>query len=475
MKKVSLLLTLCFLFFSTFVFATITTVSFSTPVPTAPSSCNDSWTESGVPLQVVPIPPDTGCYFDYPGTGELWLFPARLTANLSGLGMITKIEIDIIDYCSIGCTSVGIMNGTSTVQSFANTSIGSPETFVFDNTNAATITGLFMESFEGLIDEIRITHNAAAPATVNCNVVVPFDTALPTVPTNCNDTWVENSVPQQIVPITTGGICSPTFANGKLLLAPGRLVMDLSSLSNITRIEIDIDDNCGAACTTAEVRANSTAIALFSNAVGGVETFVFINSNNEPVDELFIKSSEGFVLEVRYYLETGECSGELNLTGGILPIGLYTACGNLFSANELAGTTDFISSAGIFLEPGFLAAENTDFRASIDVNYCSSSVPFIEPILDDFKTTKSFEHFKILENPSSTSLNLLLNFEKSSIVDITLHDANGVLIKTLVNHQRMASGIQHISYQLENVSSGIYFVTLWENGIPSTHQLSVVN
>ncbi|MDA8692564.1 hypothetical protein N9L92_00770 [Saprospiraceae bacterium] len=133
-----------------------TVISFNNPVPNAPTMCNDTWTESGIPQQLIPIPPATNCSFDY-SSGDLFLFPARLTLDLSSLSNISVIEIDIIDFCSVGCTVVGIFSAGNSVGSASNSTTSATETIVYNNTAMDQIDAMTIESFENQMFEIRIT------------------------------------------------------------------------------------------------------------------------------------------------------------------------------------------------------------------------------------------------------------------------------------------------------------------------------
>lgn len=132
-----------------------TTISFDNPNPSAPTSCNDSWTESGIPQQLVPIPPATTCSFDY-SSGDLWLFPAKLTLDLSSLNNISSVEVDIIDWCDIGCSNVDFFQNGNAVGNASNTTSNVAETIIYNNTAMDDIDEMTVQSFENQIFEIRI-------------------------------------------------------------------------------------------------------------------------------------------------------------------------------------------------------------------------------------------------------------------------------------------------------------------------------
>ena len=446
-------------------------VTFTSATPGPPTVCNDDWTENGIPLQIV-SEPNGGCSFQY-GGGDLWLFPARLTADLSGLGFINSIEFDITDYCGIGCTSGEILDGTTTVSSFSNGTSNNMETIVFTNTGNANITDLFIQSFEGVIHEIRIDYDGSPPPVIQCCVNIPFDLIPPESPTSCNDQWEESYVPQQVVSGTFG--CNFDYSGGVMWLYGANLVVDLKDFYAITRIEIDVNDQCGIGCTTAEVMENGISVGSFSNADIGPTTFTFLNTNQDIVDTVIIGSEQGYVSEIRIYSKMTNCPGVLTMSGGALPSGIYSACEELISSNEVVGMTDFISQVDINLLVGFLASEGVDFIAYIDPDYCTppafafdnpSGMELMEP---------SEKRFNILENPASQNFGLEFDLKEPQQIFLTFHNAQGQYLLSLIDGQLMDKGLHRFQYNISQYPSGIYYVTLWENGNPTTQKISIVN
>jgi len=152
------LLTLFFLCFFNSSFAQLgipIVISFDDPsVP--PTSCFTPFTEEGISQQLVNN--NSYCYFDYSiaNGGELWLFPATLSVDLSGLGNIERVEVDHIDYCGTGCSQAALLSGIIPVLNTANTVISLPETMILDNSFLLPVDELTISSSEGLFLEIRI-------------------------------------------------------------------------------------------------------------------------------------------------------------------------------------------------------------------------------------------------------------------------------------------------------------------------------
>ena len=132
-----------------------TIIPFDNPVPSAPTMCNDIWTESGIPQQLIPIPPSATCSFDY-SSGDLFLFPAKLSLDLSSFNDITTIEVDLIDFCAIGCTVIELFETGNSVGSVSNSISNSNETIVYNNSGMDQIDEMTIESFENQMFEIRI-------------------------------------------------------------------------------------------------------------------------------------------------------------------------------------------------------------------------------------------------------------------------------------------------------------------------------
>lgn len=84
---------------------------------------------------------------------------------------------------------------------------------------------------------------------------------------------------------------------------PARMTVDLSTLQNITLVEIDINDNCGVNCTRAFVKnGNGLEIDTIGNLGTGAETLTLFNVGGTPLSELAVSSCEGLVSEIRIYL-----------------------------------------------------------------------------------------------------------------------------------------------------------------------------
>jgi hypothetical protein len=119
--------------------------------------------ESGVTLSFVETTPEDcdgggNCSFGV-AMDRVWLFPARLNADLSGLpGAVTQAEMDVVDGCGLGCTQAFLYEGIAAVDSASNT-MGVLETLSLSS-GGASVDRLAVSSCEGAVVEIRLTMDA---------------------------------------------------------------------------------------------------------------------------------------------------------------------------------------------------------------------------------------------------------------------------------------------------------------------------
>ena len=136
--------------------------------------CNDTWTEQNLDLSFVTGTSDDcgegACYFGVEPT-FVWLYPSRLTIDLSSLQNIQYVEVDVVSYCGIinpQCTYAFLMDSTgiilnnveNTINNLGSSINGDPETLILENPTEGFISELALSSCEGQVNEIRIYQNA---------------------------------------------------------------------------------------------------------------------------------------------------------------------------------------------------------------------------------------------------------------------------------------------------------------------------
>jgi len=67
-------------------------------------------------------------------------------------------------------------------------------------------------------------------------------------------------------------------------------------------------------------------------------------------------------------------------------------------------------------------------------------------------------------NPFNPSTTITFNLKKSGIVNLSVFDITGRLVKRLINNEKTNAGISSTKYDFSDLSSGVYFYTLVVNG-----------
>ena len=127
--------------------------------------CNEIWTEQNLDMSLVETTSDDctsgGCSFGFMWQ-SFWLWPSRLTIDLSGLQDIQMVEVDIVDYCGFYCTQAFLMDNTGIISSKGNSLSSVSETLIMENSSQASITELAISGCESGVNEIRIYQNTSS-------------------------------------------------------------------------------------------------------------------------------------------------------------------------------------------------------------------------------------------------------------------------------------------------------------------------
>ncbi|MEZ4821869.1 MAG: T9SS type A sorting domain-containing protein [Ignavibacteria bacterium] len=68
-------------------------------------------------------------------------------------------------------------------------------------------------------------------------------------------------------------------------------------------------------------------------------------------------------------------------------------------------------------------------------------------------------------NPFNPSTTFKFNLTRSANVSIIIYDIKGVEVDRAVNNKFFPIGINNFSYSNSNLSSGVYFYTMYANGV----------
>jgi len=150
---------------------------------------------------------------------------------------------------------------------------------------------------------LALTVLTAAPALGEVITTLTFETPPSAI---CNDPWLENDVVMWFTETTaedcTLGMCYFGTGVGEVWLYPCRLMVDLEQSYPIDRVEIDINDGCGADCTKAFLYDSAAMVASASNPSVGPHTFTLVPSTG-VISSIAVSSCEGAVLEIRIYAD----------------------------------------------------------------------------------------------------------------------------------------------------------------------------
>lgn len=145
-----------------------------------------------------------------------------------------------------------------------------------------------------------LTLLASAPAFAQ----VVTELHLGTIPPNvqCGERWTESGVELYFTNTTAddcdgGGSCFFGLDTGLVWLFPARLMVDLGEPALVYRVEIDVEDFCGAGCTRAFLYNGGSQIDTAVNTVvSSPEVLVMDLGEGEDIDSIAISSCEGQVL-----------------------------------------------------------------------------------------------------------------------------------------------------------------------------------
>lgn len=120
--------------------------------------CGETWTDQGLNLRLDTTTASDcyagSCFFGVEGE-DFWLYPSRLTIDISSLENLEMVEVDINDNCGAECTRAFLLEGAGmNVDSAYNAATGS-ETLTVVNPMNESLTEFAVSSCEGIVQEIR--------------------------------------------------------------------------------------------------------------------------------------------------------------------------------------------------------------------------------------------------------------------------------------------------------------------------------
>lgn len=142
---------------------------------------------------------------------------------------------------------------------------------------------------------------------MNAQIIIPFEDGS-SLPTICGDTWTESGFDHSATNIPGIQSCELNFNDitpSALWLLPALARIDLSSIVEITKIEVDVTGHCEDACVNFRV-FDTDGTQIFSigeTSAPGVETITFINSGLPVLGFMEIDAIEGEFHEIRIFID----------------------------------------------------------------------------------------------------------------------------------------------------------------------------
>jgi len=292
-------------------------------------------------------------------------------------------------------------------------------------------------------------------------------------PTVCSTAFTEDGITQQLIPYS--GNCSFSYStsnNGELWLFPASLILDLSTMSNIDKIEIDQFDFCGPACTTATLNNNGTAVLSTSNANTSIPEMLVINNPSQLAsDELVISSGESLIYEIRIFVAQNICYNVPVPVIQGLPFFTFTSTntytlsgtpvGGVFSGPGIVGNTFSPALAGLGLH--FISYTYTD------ANGCSATETRRVRVLR-FRQPLIFNPLKTA-NPKN-EIALEIEASEAGQFTIELFDLAGRPIHRQTSN--FAKGIHQTRIQLtKEPTDGVYLISISNGEERKTQKLKL--
>jgi len=157
---------------------------------------------------------------------------------------------------------------------------------------------------------------------------------------------------------------------------------------------------------------------------------------------------------------------------------------NLFAKEEIS--IEFFTadpmSRGIFqagdqislgVEADFLNGSDMLLR----INDCEESAGFRSkpPTRKESLTREGESHVEIYPNPTKDRVMIDFVLDHEDLVNVSLVNANGQLVRSLMENQRMNAGQHQIPITVKDLPAGIYFINYQTDHISESHRLILTN
>ena len=199
----------------------------------------------------------------------------------------------------------------------------------------------------------------------------------------------------------------------------------------------------GIAWAGTDVSDRDAIIIMSHSAIDlnpGISTMYF-NNQEEYSDALFTKEGDSFIN---------------NLGGNIERWGDYAGCQRKYN------------------EPGIVWTSSS-YGASNNVAFSFANALAVPGRITSTIDNSANQNITINPNPSSERTSVTFEVSDYSIINITLHDTNGQLVKQLMNDKPKKTGLVEFSFKNNALAEGIYYMRVQVGGQPvSTEKLVIM-
>ena len=241
-----------------------------------------------------------------------------------------------------------------------------------------------------------------------------------------------------------------------------------------------LDNNCNTQTDEGFDMDNDNVVDCFDNCPN--------DANNNQVDT--DGDNYGDVCDCD---ESNPNDNNITLNNNPIPSGDHyannsiTSMGLVPNSGAAPGFITFQAGETIYLTPGFLAEEGSDFTAKIES--CGSSPSPLETldeteifgedikINDDtavISESSNVVNINVFPNPFKDNTNITLTLQEAGNMGLTLYNSTGQLQKQLLNYSTLNSGSYNFELKSESLENGLYYLVLHTERETLTRKIIII-
>lgn len=146
----------------------------------------------------------------------------------------------------------------------------------------------------------------------------------------------------------------------------------------------------------------------------------------------------------------GNCQTNITTVTGTIPANTYQASNSIISAGTVSSGTVNFKSPDIELKNGFTITGGDFYAENMDCSGNKTNQPK--------KEISSI--VSVYPNPFNKQTNISFSLSQVQLVSIWVNDISGKLISQIVNNEMKTAGQNQITFNADNISAGIYYLTI---------------